>query len=308
VGGALAQSTKIVDAMSIGSSAELVWRRLIPSRTWAYEKFVSYRSCPQDHELSCHSPQTEGFPMSTLAGKVAVISGGNSGIGLAIAQRFVAEGAHVFIFARRQEQLDAAVKLIGRNVTAIRADAANLADLDRVAARVKAEKGVVDIIVSNAGYTTQATLETITPEHFDQAFNLMARGPVFLVQKLLPLMGSAGSIILVSSAMHVMGIAGHTAYAATKAALRSYARTWAAEFKDRGIRVNMLSPGPTDTPIMDGQSAPRESLVKLYSNMVPLGRLARAEEIASAALFLASDQSSYMTGADLMADGGVGQV
>lgn len=245
--------------------------------------------------------------MSTLTGKTAVISGGTTGIGLAIAQRFVAEGAHVIIFGRRQAQLDEAVELIGRNVTAIQADASNLDDLDRVAAAVKAEKGVVDIVVSNAGFTEQASLDTITPEHFDKAFNLMARGPVFLVQKLLPLMAGSGSIILVSSAMHVMGIAGHTAYAATKAALRSYARTWAAEFKDRGIRVNTLSPGATDTPILDSQSAPRDDLVKIYESMIPLGRLARAEEIASAALFLASDQSSYMTGSDLMADGGVAQ-
>ncbi|MGI4811969.1 MAG: SDR family NAD(P)-dependent oxidoreductase [Janthinobacterium lividum] len=246
--------------------------------------------------------------MSTLAGKVAVISGGTTGIGLAIAERFVAEGAHVFIFGRRQAQLDEAVELIGRNVTAIKADAANLDDLDRVAAAVKQDKGVVDIIVSNAGFTEQASIDTLTPEHFDKAFDLMARGPVFLVQKLLPMMKGRGSIILVSSAMHGMGIPGHTAYAATKAALRSYARTWAAEFKDRGIRVNTLSPGVTDTPILDAQSAPREDLVNMYRSMIPLGRLARAEEIANAALFLASDQSSYVTGTDLMADGGVGQV
>jgi NAD(P)-dependent dehydrogenase (short-subunit alcohol dehydrogenase family) len=246
--------------------------------------------------------------MSTLTGKVAVISGGTTGIGLAIAQRFAAEGAHVFIFGRRPAQLAEAAKQIGRNVTAIQADAANLDDLDRVTAAVKEEKGVVDIVVSNAGFTEQASIDTITPEHFDKAFNLMARGPVFMVQKLLPLMTGGGSIILVSSAMHLMGIPGHTAYAATKAALRSYARTWAAEFKDRGIRVNMLSPGATDTPILDGQSAPREEVVKMYQSMVPIGRLARAEEMASAALFLASDQSSYMTGADLMNDGGIGQV
>jgi NAD(P)-dependent dehydrogenase (short-subunit alcohol dehydrogenase family) len=246
--------------------------------------------------------------MSTLAGKVAVISGGTTGIGLAIARRFVAEGAHVFIFGRRQAQLDEAVKLIGHNVTAIRADAANLDDLDRVAAAVRDKRGVVDIVVSNAGYTEQASIDTITPEHFDKAFNLMARGPVFLVQKLLPMMQGGGSIILVSSAMHLMGIPGHTAYAATKAALRSYARTWAAEFKNRGIRVNMLSPGVTDTPILDSQSETREDLVSMYKGMVPLGRLARAEEMAGAALFLASDQSSYMTGADLMNDGGIGQV
>lgn len=198
--------------------------------------------------------------------------------------------------------------MIGHTVTAIQADAANLDDLDRVAETVKAEKSVVDIIVSNAGYTEQASIDTITPEHFDKAFNLMARGPVFLVQKLLPMMTGAGSIILISSAMHLMGMPGHTAYAATKAALRSYTRTWAAEFKDRGIRVNMLSPGVTDTPILDSQSAPRENLVKMYQSMVPIGRLARAEEIASAAWFLASDQSSYVTGADLMVDGGISQV
>jgi NAD(P)-dependent dehydrogenase (short-subunit alcohol dehydrogenase family) len=246
--------------------------------------------------------------MSTLEGKVAVISGATTGIGLAIAQRFVAEGAYVFIFGRRQGQLDEAARLIGRNVTAIQADASNLDDLDRIAAAVRKEKGVVDIVVSNAGYTEQASIDTITPEHFDKAFDLMARGPVFLVQKQLPMMTRGGAIVLVSSAMHLMGIPGHTAYAATKAALRSYARTWAAEFKDRGIRVNMLSPGVTDTPILDSQTMGRDELVNMYQSMVPLGRLARAEEMANAALFLASDQSSYMTGADLMADGGIGQV
>ena len=249
--------------------------------------------------------------MSILTGKIAVISGGTSGIGLAIAKRFVAEGAHVFIFGRRQAQLDQAVNVIGRNVTALQADAANLDDLDRVAAAVRAEKGGVDIIVSNAALVEQVSIDALTPEHFDKTFNLNARGPVFLVQKLLPLMAAGGSIILVSSAMHVMGIPGHTTYAATKAAMRSYARTWAAEFKDRGIRVNTLSPGVTDTPILDSQSSTpeeREALVNMYLNMIPIGRLAQAEEMANAALFLASDQSSYMTGADLMNDGGVGQV
>ena len=207
--------------------------------------------------------------------------------------------------------MDKAASLIGENVTAVQGDVTNLGDLDRVAAAVRAEKGIVDIIVSNAGLTEQALIDSVTPDHFDRTFNLNARAPVFLVQKLLPLMTGGGSIILVSSAMHVMGIPGHTAYAATKAALRSYARTWAAEFKGRGIRVNTLSPGVTDTPILDSQSSTpgeRQALVNMYLSMIPIGRLARAEEIASAALFLASDQSSYMTGADMMDDGGVGQV
>ena len=246
--------------------------------------------------------------MSQLEGKVAVISGGTTGIGLAIAQRFVTEGAHVFIFGRRKAQLDAAAKLVGHKVTTIQADAAQLDDLDYVTAAVRKEKGTVDIIVSNAGFTEQASIDNITPEHFDKTFNLMARGPVFLVQKLLPLMTGGGSIVLVSSAMHLMGIPGHTAYAASKATLRSYARTWAAEFKDRGIRVNVLSPGVTDTPILDSQSATREELVNMYQSMIPIGRLARAKEMASEAIFLASDQSSYVTGADLMSDGGIGQV
>ncbi|MDP9157062.1 MAG: SDR family oxidoreductase, partial [Pseudomonadota bacterium] len=156
-----------------------------------------------------------------------------------------------------------------------------------------------------------SSIETLTPAHFDKTFNLNARAPVFLVQKLLPLMTRGGSIVLVSSAMHLKGFPGHTAYAATKAALRSYARTWAAEFKDRGIRVNTLSPGVIDTPILDSQAPTpeaREALVNMYLGMIPLGRLGRAEEMANAALFLASDQSSYMTGSDLMGDGGAGQV
>ena len=230
--------------------------------------------------------------MGALDGKVAVITGGNSGIGLATAKRFVEEGAYVFITGRRQAELDEAVSLIGKNVTPVQGDVTNLDDLDRLATAVQEKRGIVDIIVSNAGLTEQASIDSLTPDHFDKTFKLNARGPVFLVQKLLPLMTRGGSIILVGSAMHVMGIPGHTTYAATKAALRSYARTWAAEFKDRGIRVNTLSPGVTDTPILDSQvSTPeeREALVNMYLSMIPIGRLARAEEIASEALFLASD-------------------
>jgi NAD(P)-dependent dehydrogenase (short-subunit alcohol dehydrogenase family) len=259
---------------------------------------------------SVNNGQIKEKLMGALEGKVAVITGGNSGIGLATAKRFVEEGAYVFITARRQKELDKAVSLIGKNVTPISGDLAKLEDIDHIAATVKAEKGVVDIIVSNAGFTDQVALEDITLEHFDKNFNLMARAPVFLVQKLLPLMDRGGSIILVSSAMHLMGIPNHTTYAATKAATRSYARTWAAEFKGRGIRVNTLSPGVTDTPILNAQSEAggRDEVVKMYLNMIPIGRLAEAVEIANAAVFLGSDQSSYMTGADLMADGGVGQV
>lgn len=249
--------------------------------------------------------------MGALEGKVAVITGGSSGIGVATAKRFVEEGAYVFITGRRQAELEKALLVVGKNVTAIQGDVTILADLDRIAATVKAEKGKVDIIVSSAGITEQGLIDTLTPDHFDKVFNLNARGPVFLVQKLLPLITGSGSIILISSAMHVMGIGGHTAYAASKAALRSFARTWAAEFKNRGIRVNTLSPGVTDTPMLDSQSSglgERESLVNMYLSMIPIGRLAQAEEIANAAVFLGSDQSSYVTGSDLMADGGIGQV
>lgn len=248
--------------------------------------------------------------MGALAGKVAIVTGGNSGIGLATAKRFVEEGAYVFITARRQSELDKAVAGIGSNVTAIAGDLAKFEDLDRIVATVRSEKGVVDIIVSNAGFTERSAIEDITPEHFDKTFNLMARAPVFLVQKLLPLMNRGGSIILVSSAMHQMGFAGHTAYAAVKAANRSYSRTWAAEFKNRGIRANTLSPGLTDTPILDGQSEglDRQEVIDGYVGAIPLGRAADAVEIANAAVFLGSDQSSYVTGADLMVDGGIGQV
>jgi NAD(P)-dependent dehydrogenase (short-subunit alcohol dehydrogenase family) len=213
--------------------------------------------------------------MGALDGKVAVITGGSSGIGLATAQRFVEEGAYVFITGRRQAELDKAISLIGDKGTPIQGDVTSLDDLDHIAATVKAKKGKVDIIVSSAGITEQGQIDSLTPDHFDTVFNLNGRAPVFLVQKLLPLMTGAGSIILVSSAMHSMGIAGHTAYAASKAALRSYARTWAAEFKNRSIRVNTLSPGVTDTPMLDSQSSglgERESLVNMYLSMIPMGR------------------------------------
>ena len=249
--------------------------------------------------------------MSRPEGKVTVISGGNSGIGLAIAQRFVKEGAHVFIFGRRQEALDRAVNLIGANITAIRADASRLEDLDRVAGAVRSAKGKVDVVVSSAGVTEQVKLRDITPEHYDRVFALNARAPLFLAQKLLPMMGRGGSIILVSSAMHYMGLANHSAYAATKAALRSYVRTWAAEFKDSGIRANTLSPGVVDTPMLDDQASTPEQAAEIrqgYTAYTPMLRLAHPDELAAAALFLASDESSFMTGSDMVVDGGVSNV
>jgi NAD(P)-dependent dehydrogenase (short-subunit alcohol dehydrogenase family) len=249
--------------------------------------------------------------MSRLEGKVAVISGGNSGIGLAIAQRFVKEGAHVFIFGRRQEALDKAVQLIGANVTAIQADASKLEDLDRVADAIRSAKGKVDVVVSNAALVEQAPLPEITPDHYDRTFALNAKAPLFLVQKMLPMMGSGGSIILVASAMHYMGLANHSTYAATKAALRSYSRTWAAEFKDSGIRANTLSPGVVDTPMLDSQATTPEGAAAIregYANYTTMLRLAQPEELANAALFLASDESSFMTGSDMVVDGGVSNV
>jgi NAD(P)-dependent dehydrogenase (short-subunit alcohol dehydrogenase family) len=246
-----------------------------------------------------------------LEGKVAVISGGTSGIGLAIARRFVTEGAHVFIFGRRQAALEEAVRLIGANVTAIQADATRLEDLDRVADAVRSAKGKVNVVVSSAGLVEQVPLPEITPDHFDRTFALNARAPLFLVQKMLPMMGGGGSIILVASAMHTMGLANHSTYAATKAALRSYSRTWAAEFKDNGIRANTLSPGVVDTPMLDSQATTPEEAAALreaYANSTPMLRLARPEELANAALFLASDESSFMTGSDMVVDGGISNV
>ena len=249
--------------------------------------------------------------MPRLEGKVAVISGGDSGIGLAIAQRFAREGAHLFIFGHHQDKLDEAVRLIDADVTAIQADATRLEDLDRVADTVRSGPGEVDVVVSSAGLVEQVPLPEITPDHYDRTFDLNAKAPLFLVQKMLPMMGSGGSIILVSSAMHYMGLANHSTYAATKAALRSYSRTWAAEFKDSGIRANTLSPGVVDTPMLDSQATTPEeaaAIRKGYANYTPMLRLAQPEELANAALFLASDESSFMTGSDMVVDGGVSNV
>jgi NAD(P)-dependent dehydrogenase (short-subunit alcohol dehydrogenase family) len=246
-----------------------------------------------------------------LKNKVAVITGGSSGIGLATAKRFVEEGAYVYITGRRQAELDQAMAAIGRNVTAVRSDVANLTDLDRLYQIVAAEKGVVDIVFANAGFIEHKTIDQMTPEHYDKTFNINVRGVIFTVQKALPLMKRGGSVILNSSIVVDKGLPAHGAYGATKAALRSLAKTWTVELKDRGIRVNTLSPGATDTPIIDGQFTNKvqaDAAKEAFSGKTPLGRLGRPEELAAAVLFLASDSSSYITGIDLPVDGGFAQV
>lgn len=246
-----------------------------------------------------------------LAGKVAVITGGSSGIGLAAAKEFVSEGAYVFLTGRRQSELEKAAAEIGANVSVVQGDVASLDDLDKVFAVVAGEKGVIDIVVASAGFVAQQSIDTATPEHFDQTFNVNARGTFFTVQKALPLMTRGGSIVLVSSGMHLKGLPEHSTYAASKAAIRSFARTWATELKDRGIRVNSVSPGAIETPIFEVQFPDPEAQAAAkaaFQQMTPLGRMGRADEMAKAILFLASEDSSYSTGTDLIADGGITQV
>ena len=239
-----------------------------------------------------------------LQGKVAVITGGTSGIGLATAKLFVNEGAYVFITGRRQKELDAAVQAIGRNVTGVQGDVARLADLDRLYQAVKT-KGRIDVVFANAGVAEFAPLGKITEEHFDKLFDTNVRGTLFTVQKALPLMNDGGSIILNGSVASVKGTPAFGVYGATKAALRSFVRTWTSDLKDRHIRSNVVSPGPTDTPIVDGQ--PEDAIARIVST-IPMGRMGDPDEIAKVALFLASDDSSFVTGIELFVDGGRGQV
>jgi NAD(P)-dependent dehydrogenase (short-subunit alcohol dehydrogenase family) len=243
--------------------------------------------------------------MAKLTDKIAVITGGNSGIGLATAKRFVQEGAYVFITARRQAELDAAVSLIGKNVRAVQGDVSKVDDLDHLYAVVRKEKGRVDVVFANAGVVDPVSLTESTPETFDKHFNLNARGAYFTVQKALPLLADKASIILSGSAAWQMGIPGFGAYSATKAALVSFVRTWTAELAGRGIRANVISPGPTETPMVHvGSKASEEGTSDYFKKMIPMGRLGTADEIASAAVFLASDESSFITGIDLPVDGG----
>jgi NAD(P)-dependent dehydrogenase (short-subunit alcohol dehydrogenase family) len=247
-----------------------------------------------------------------LEGKVAVITGGNSGIGLATARRFVDEGAYVFITGRRQDKLDRAVKQLGRNVTAVQGDVAKLTDIDRLYATVGEQKGRIDVLFANAGLAGESTpLGKISEELFDTLFDVNVRGLLFTVQKALPLFRDGGSIVLNASTASIMGNPGRSVYAAGKAAVRSFARTWTVELKERRIRVNTLSPGPIDTPIFKTLSPNEEEVARLKSlivSLVPMGRFGTPEEVANAALFLASDDSSFVTGVELFVDGGVAQV
>jgi NAD(P)-dependent dehydrogenase (short-subunit alcohol dehydrogenase family) len=246
-----------------------------------------------------------------LEGKVAVITGGNSGIGLATAKRFVAEGAYIFITGRRQAELDAAVKKIGENVAGVQGDVAKLADLDRLYATVKAKKGRIDILFANAGIGELAPLGAITEEHFDKTFNTNVKGLLFTVQKALPLLPDAASIILNASIVASTGNPAFSVYSATKAAVRSFARTWILDLKERKIRVNAISPGPINTPGLDGlgqTAGVGDQLKESLLAGVPMGRIGTPDEIAKAVVFLASDDSSFVTGTELFVDGGAAQI
>jgi NAD(P)-dependent dehydrogenase (short-subunit alcohol dehydrogenase family) len=246
-----------------------------------------------------------------LEGKIALVTGGSTGIGLATAQQFVAEGAYVYITGRRQPELDAAVKTIGSNVTAIQADSSNLADLDKVYAQIKKEKGHLNILFANAGGGEFAPLGSITEEHFDNTFNTNVKGLVFTVQKALPLIPAGGSIILNASIVSIKGMAAFSVYSATKAAVRSFARSWTVDLKGRDIRINVISPGPIETPGVSGLAKTEEERKGLYANlaaMVPLGRVGQPSEIAKTAVFLASDDASFIAGIELFVDGGAAQI
>jgi NAD(P)-dependent dehydrogenase (short-subunit alcohol dehydrogenase family) len=249
--------------------------------------------------------------MGKLEGKVTLITGGNSGIGLATAKRFVQEGAYVFITGRRDAELAAAVKEIGRNVTGVQGDVSDLGDLDRLFAQIKREKGRLDIVFANAGVATYAPFGKITEEHYDSIFDINVKGLLFTVQKALSLIPDGGSIILNASIVASKGLPANSVYSATKAAIRSFARTWTTDLKERRIRVNAVSPGPIETPGLKNLAASTgagEERLKALSSSVPLGRLGTPDEIAKAVVFLASDDSSYITGTELFVDGGFAQV
>jgi len=249
--------------------------------------------------------------MGKLEGKIALITGGNGGIGLATAKQFANEGAYVFITGRRDTELAAAVKEIGRNITGVQGDVSNLGDLDRLFAQIKREKGKPDIVFANAGVARYAPLGSITEEFYDSIFDINVKGVLFTVQKALPLMPDGASIILNASIAGSKGLATYSVYSATKAAVRSFARTWTTDLKDRRIRVNAVSPGSIDTPAardLLASSEVGEKRKKMIADSVPLGRFGTPDEVAKAVVFLASDDSSYITGTELFVDGGFAQV
>jgi len=249
--------------------------------------------------------------MAKLEGKIALITGGTSGIGLATAKQFVREGAFVFITGRRQPELDAAVRELEEQAIGVQGDVSSLADLDRLFAKIKSEKGRLDILFANAGIASYARLGEISEELYDSIFNINVKGVLFTVQKALPLMPDGASIILNASIVATKGFSSNSVYSATKAALRSFARTWTTDLKERRIRVNAISPGTIDTPGLNDLLASAEAgqeRVKMIHSSIPLARLGRPDEIASAVVFLASDDSSYITGAELFVDGGFAQV
>ena len=242
--------------------------------------------------------------MGKLEGKVAVITGGTTGIGLASAKLFVKEGAYVFITGRRQKELNEAVQAIGSNVTGVQGDVAKPDDLDRLYESVST-KGRIDVLFANAGIGAFVPLGSVTEDYFDKTFNINVKGTLFTVQKALPLLNDGASIILTGSVAGVKGTPAFGVYAASKAAVRSFVRTWTSELKDRRIRSNVVSPGPVKTPIVDLQ--PPEIIARIVST-IPMGRMGEADEIAKAALFLASDDSSFVTGIELFVDGGRAQI
>jgi NAD(P)-dependent dehydrogenase (short-subunit alcohol dehydrogenase family) len=247
-----------------------------------------------------------------LEGKIALVTGGSSGIGLATAQSFIHEGAFVYITGRRQSELDKAVKAIGgTQLKAVRADASSLSDLDRLFEQIKREKGRLDIVFANAGGGSFAPIGSITEELYQQTFDTNVKGVLFTVQKALPLVPDGGSIILNASIAGIKGMPAFSVYSATKAAVRSFARTWTTDLKDRRIRVNVISPGPIKTPILDGLAETdeqRQGILQQLTSMVPLGRMGEADEIGKAAVFLASQDASFIAGAELFVDGGSAQV
>jgi NAD(P)-dependent dehydrogenase (short-subunit alcohol dehydrogenase family) len=245
--------------------------------------------------------------MKKLEGKIALVTGGTSGIGLATAKRFVAEGAFVFITGRRQTELDGAVKEIGENIRGVPGDVSNLEDLDRLFATIKEEKGTLDVVFANAGWGEYLPLEAITEEHFDKTFAINVKGVAFTVQKALPLLKDGGAVVINASMVSILGQPAFSIYAATKAAVRSFARNWSVDLRQRRIRVNVVSPGFVPTPAYDYLGINDEMLQAAVAN-IPLGRVGTPDDIAKAVIFLVSDDSSYITGIELFVDGGAAQI